>query len=437
MLRHGLAIETIGVRLNSAWRACGAAALGLVAAGLTLAAAPPPDPLQQALQSHMADPARMTPRFLVKPPSSSARAHAASAAGALGAGLTVPYWSTTIRSPLDGLTYNVSMVGSSPYASPAVNTNVTYVPIVVRLHYPASLANGVAVVFDPTKRANCDTSTPNTRFYNSPIFHPTTFVSNGVNVTAGLTGGAQLESAFQRANFWSAVHGSKYGVTLTPSRTTSIVVDYTVSFPDDSVFGVGSQCVVGKVNPLGLMDINEYDALVQSLAAKYATPTQIPVVLAYDVVLVNPPGGLSNCCIIGYHSAVSVAGGTQLYAVGTYVDPGIFSGLSDIGAWSHELGELIDDPFVQSIAGVPGGVTNDLTPSWGHTGQVSGCQNNLEVGDPLTGTQYSVSGNGGFVYHYQDLAFHDWFYRTPSTSAGAAGAFKDGLAGGGQPALCS
>jgi len=436
MTRPGLAIETTGVRLASIWRACAASALGLVAAGLTLAAAPA-DPLQRALQGHMADPAQMTPRYLVKPPSSSLQAASSALAGASGVGMTVPYWSTTIRSPLDGLTYNVSMVGSSPYSPPLVNTKVTYVPIAVRLHYPASLANGVAVVFDPTRLANCDTRSAGTRFFVSPMFQPATFISNGVNVSAGVSGGTQLESAFQRANFWNAVHGSQYGVTLVPSRTGMFVVDYTVSFPDDSVVGVSSQCVAGKVNPLGLMDINEYDSLVQSLAAKYATPTQIPVVLAYNVVLVNPPGGLSNCCIIGYHNAVPVVGGTQLYAVGTYVDPGIFSGLSDIGAWSHELGELIDDPFVQSIATAPGGITNDLTPSWGHLGQVSGCQNNLEVGDPLTGTQYSVTGNGGFVYHYQDLAFHDWFYRTPSTSTGGAGSFKDNLAGGGQPALCS
>ena len=419
------------------WRACATTGLGLVAAVLTLAAAPPPDPLQRALRGHMADPAQMAPRYLVKPPTGQGRDLRAPAGAPAGAGLTVPYWSTTIKSPLDGVTYNVSMVGSSPYASPPVNTNVTYVPIVVRLHYPKNLANGVAVVFDPSRTGNCDTSTPQGRFFNSPLFQPNTFISNGVNVTAGMTGGAQLESAFQRANFWSAVHGTKYGVTLVKSQPAAIVVDYTASFADDSVVGVSSQCVSGKINPLGLMDINEYDALVQTLAAKYATPTQVPVVLAYNVVLVDYPGGLGNCCIIGYHNAIPVTGGTQLYAVGTYVDPGIFNGISDIGAWSHELGELIDDPFVQSIAGVPGGFTNDLTPSWGHLGQVSGCQNNLEDGDPLTGTQYAVTGVGQFVYHYQDLAFVDWFYRTPSRSTGGAGSFKDNLAGGGQPALCS
>ena len=97
---------------------------------------------------------------------------------------------------------------------------------------------------------------------------------------------------------------------------------------------------------------------------------------------------------------------------------------ADVTVWSHEMAELFDDPFVQSISAVPGGVNNALTPAWGNTGQVTGCQNNLEDGDPLTPDQggnypnYAVTGIGGYTYHYQDLAFHDWFYRTASTSTG-------------------
>ena len=36
---------------------------------------------------------------------------------------------------------------------------------------------------------------------------------------------------------------------------------------------------------------------------------------------------------------------------------------------------------------------------------------------------HPVPGVGGFVYHTQDLAFHDWFYRTPSTSTGSKYSF--------------
>ena len=64
------------------------------------------------------------------------------------------------------------------------------------------------------------------------------------------------------------------------------------------------------------------------------------------------------------------------------------------------------------------------TPAWGHTGQVSGCQNNLEVGDPLTGTTISpIVGGNGFTYHLQELAFYSWFYGAPSV--GIHGWFSD------------
>ncbi len=53
--------------------------------------------------------------------------------------------------------------------------------------------------------------------------------------------------------------------------------------------------------------------------------------------------------------------------------------------------------------------TVNPTPAWGHIGQVTGCQSNLEVGDPLSGTSTTIK-LGGFTYHPQELAFFSWFY---------------------------
>ena len=40
------------------------------------------------------------------------------------------------------------------------------------------------------------------------------------------------------------------------------------------------------------------------------------------------------------------------------------------------------------------------------------CQDNLEVGDPLTGFNFSpIGGRNGFTYHLQELTFFSWFYR--------------------------
>lgn len=57
-------------------------------------------------------------------------------------------------------------------------------------------------------------------------------------------------------------------------------------------------------------------------------------------------------------------------------------------------------------------------PLWGNIGQVVGCQNNLEVGDPLSGTLFATLTINGADYHMQELAHFDWFFGTPSTAAG-------------------
>ena len=63
------------------------------------------------------------------------------------------------------------------------------------------------------------------------------------------------------------------------------------------------------------------------------------------------------------------------------------------------------------------------TPSWGNIGQVAGCQNNLETGDPLSGTSVSDVLNG-HTYHVQELAFYSWFYHH-KPSQGINGWYSD------------
>ncbi|HEY5071160.1 MAG TPA: hypothetical protein VII63_03930 [Caulobacteraceae bacterium] len=323
------------------------------------------------------------------------------------AGTTIPFWTTTVTSPLDGNTYRTSMVGSSPYAPTKRNTSIVYVPIVARIHF----ANGV--VLDANKSGNCDPQRVSTRFFNSPLFQPTTFISNGVDTSVGATGGTQFVSAFQRANFWNSVGGTNYGITLT-TTAAPIVVDVTAPATGQTL-SLTATCRTGnKTVNLGMMDINDYDAIVNNLVATYATPTQLPIILTYNFVMFI--GNSNNCCVLGYHNAVPLGTATQTYAVGSVIDPGIFTGVEDMSVWTHEIGEWLDDPFVQ--ASVKGGHADDVTPAWGHTGQVSGCQNNLEVGDPLSGISFPVAGVAGYHYHYQDLAFQDWFYRTPSQATG-------------------
>lgn len=305
------------------------------------------------------------------------------------AGSTIPFFTSKVKSPLDHNTYTYSIVGADPHTS-KTTTNVSYVPIVLRVHFPGG------VVLDPTKPGCSDTVSVQDRFYKGPDFVNVPLKSNGINV-----GTTQVIDGLQRAQWWSVVKGTGYH-TIYKASGNPIVVDFTPS--GGSV--QGGACS-GSSHDLGLVDINVYDSEMQALANKYAKTNQVPMVLSYNVVLTS--GG---CCIIGYHNAFGRSGGTQVYAVGAYTDGGIFTGIQDIHAWTHEIGELTDDPFI-----------NNNTPLWGHVGQVQGCQGNLENGDPLTGTPFLVKLNG-FTYHPQELVFFDWFFRTPAEGTGGEFSFE-------------
>ena len=75
---------------------------------------------------------------------------------------------------------------------------------------------------------------------------------------------------------------------------------------------------------------------------------------------------------------------------------------------AHEVGEWANDP-----------IGLNPTPAWGHIGQQPGCQDNFEVGDPLSGTLVpTVTMPDGFTYNLQELAYFSWFYGSPSIGAG-------------------
>lgn len=339
----------------------------------------------------LADLHHWTPRTIVLP---ARNVDFASLRTQADANETIPFYSASIKSPLDGNTYNYQIVGADPTKSNAT-TKVLYVPIAVRVTFPDG------TVLDPSKPGCGDNVAVDKRFFEGPNFVPTPETSNGVNV-----GKTQVTDAFQRAEFWKRLKGAKYHTVLKANAPLQVV---DVTAPSGSTTDTGV-CAdkKGVSHRLGEIDLNAYDNIVVGLANQYATTNEVPVILTYNIVLTS--GG---CCIIGYHSAYGRASGTQTYSVGAYNDAGIFNApIEDIHVWTHELGELINDPFV-----------GNAVPAWGHIGQQGGCQGNLEVGDPLTGTPYILKYNN-FTYHPQELAFFDWFFRTKSKGTGGKYSFE-------------
>lgn len=320
------------------------------------------------------------------------------------AATTVPLWNGSATA--FSTTYHYQMVGKNPFVTqtnPSVTITTDLVPIKIEL---LNSSGTVAHTFNPNaSNTACGlSSSPDLLTRQSPLFTAYNDVVNGTNI-----GTVQYESGFMRENFAKYVFGSgainpNYGITLNAVNRPEFTV--TVPRADWSLYAasVYGQCGGNAAGNMASININYWDPYVQGTliptlqADGYTTSTHMLNLLLANVVMWQ--GTTSNCCILGYHSGISTTPGMQYYATSDYDSTGLFSGTNDVGPMSHELGEWLNDPN-----------GNNATPAWGHIGQVSGCQSNLEVGDPLSGTSVSIAMSNGVTYHPQELAFLSWFYR--------------------------
>jgi hypothetical protein len=168
----------------------------------------------------------------------------------------------------------------------------------------------------------------------------------------------------------------------------------TITVP--RIFG---SAVSGPCAKIGEVSISYFQLWLRQHTAGLSA-NSFPIFLTYNTFFTQ--GG---CCILGFHTAFGRAPNQLTLGVAAYSDPGIFSvPIQDIHALSHEVAEWLDDPFV-----------NNTVPGWSG-GQVSGCSNVLEVGDPVTGIAFQVTMNGT-TYNPEDLVFLPWFARqVPSNS---------------------
>jgi hypothetical protein len=325
----------------------------------------------------------------------------------------LPMFTYNVRSSRDGNDYSGVMVGHDPFRAGSGTATIPteIVPLIIVTNTIGTAINtkgkistvrGMAT-FDPTVADAClaaPNNIPVTLVQQSPIMMPADFNFGGKDV-----GTTQYVDAFQRANFWEVIDRSEYHVNLKPIRRLAPIL---VNIP--AAHGLAlSTSIFGNCAPLGLVDINYFDTLITrtiipALAAQGVDPGTFPIFLLHNVGLsIGIPTNINNCCALGYHGAVGTSD-VQTYAPADFDTTGLFLGANDTDVLSHEVAEWMNDPL-----------GNNPTPAWGHTGQVSGCQNNLEVGDPLSGTEAPrIAMPNGFTYHLQELAFFSWFYGAPS-----------------------
>jgi len=327
----------------------------------------------------------------------------------------VPLWTFRVTGARDGLNHLGAMVGTNPFTTKGTSRiPAIIIPMVVTTHT-------VAVSFDSetgilgtapgnvTLNSNAPDNTcltapnnvPSQLVFQSPIFQPASFTFGGTFV-----GYTQYIDAFQRANFFAALGGDpdNYHVLFDPVRITSPVV---IDVPANEGLAITNGLLVGRPDvcaPGQILDINWFDSyingtLLPALASQSVNPGSVPIFLLYDAFLASPVDNLFSCCFVGYHSFAGEPTPSQLYSVVDFDVTGVFP-FQNTAILAHEMGELVDDPY-----------GDNQVPPWGHTGQQPGCQENLEVGDPLTGTPMPpVTMPNGYTYDLQELVFFSWFF---------------------------
>jgi hypothetical protein len=289
---------------------------------------------------------------------------------------SLKHWSASLNSV--GKSWKYIMVGTNPSHGSATTTiPVTIVPLLLKF------SNGKS--FDGTSQVSSTTS--------SPLFQNAQFIS----------GTTQYGDAIQRAEFWknvSALSPNYHVLVGNPTIAKTVTLNIP---PADGTTVVDSSS--GKT--IGIVDINWFDPQLQTLLTSLNfTPNMLPIFLSHDVYLSQGTPSLSNCCIGGYHNAVTDTAGLQTYIWSTEAEASVQGGFAeDVSALSHEMLEWFNDPF-----------TNNTVPNWiSPIAPQYGCNNLLEVGDPLVGVVFTVPGFSND--HLQDVAFFNWFARQSHSTA--------------------
>ncbi|HEU0027138.1 MAG TPA: hypothetical protein VFQ25_08485 [Ktedonobacterales bacterium] len=332
--------------------------------------------------------------------------------------VTIPNWGSSFTDPTNGVTYPYSMVGTNP----ASETSTTVPFVIIPLDFTFDNApTGVNPTLAGSSKVPATVASP--VFQGTADIGAATSTASAAPTDAGVAPSPRLENepsdttqvgdAFVRAQ-WNKV-GTGYHVLL---GQPTVLATQSISVPkNQGVMVVGSRSHAR----IGLMSYYWFSAHLQNLMVSMHIPaTVVPLFLTYNTFLYI--GSTSNCCVLGYHGAMSSLNGNGHQQVNTYMfaaysDGGIFgandgdngfSYIRDIHALSHEVTEWLDDPFIN----------NEVNPWLTPTAPQYGCTTDLETGDPVVGFGFTVTMPGGAQYHPEDEVFFSWFARQdPSISS--------------------
>jgi hypothetical protein len=350
---------------------------------------------------------------------------------------TIPHWTFQYTDPTNNVTYTITMAGSDPRLNGSSVINTVIIPL--KMNFVAagqdlsSLVNQGYTGFVPKAYTQTfDGSTKVAQTLASPEFSSFSYPG----VLGGDTG--QNGDVYMRAQFnkiTSNYHVTLKNVATLPTVTLDVPSAKGIAYERPAQQWRRTNGLQSTVELTGLAEATWFSTQLQSLMGSLQIDsTTVPIFLTDNVLLYIKGGGFgyTNCCILGFHGAgmpighgAGSANGqgkqpVQTFMYSAYVTPATYSGfltdytgvrsapkvtrgLSDIHALSHEVGEFLDDPFVN----------NAVRPWISVTAPQYPCTGVLEVGDPVVGVWYGLPGNSdpntGGQWHPEDLVFAQWF----------------------------
>jgi hypothetical protein len=293
-----------------------------------------------------------------------------------------PHFTSSFK--VNGQTFPYTMVGYPPSSGRTARIRPVIVPLRMNFIFfdqPAS--------FDPAPAVD--------NIVKSPMFQNARF-PNGVG---------QFGDMLQRATFWNKMDDRRKWHVLMEEPRVLPTIDVPVE-PD-----VGELLQLGSTpdTVIGNLRFGAMDAIIHTILQFIPIePDELPIFVTYNVF----------ADALGYHDAFPVGENDGTTVLQTLIYTSWLEGsvvgdlLADVSTLNHELGEWLNDPYV-----------NNVVPTWTYPPSNVDCSGNnlLEVGDP--------QGNGpefflfptvviplrGFNYHLQDLVMVPWFADERPSSA--------------------
>ncbi len=298
---------------------------------------------------------------------------------------SVPHFSGSFES--QGKAYPFTMVGTRPQSNGTTEVPVQIIPISLFFEEFVD-ETGAPIVLDAGPVV--------TRVQSSPNFRNAQYA----------TGTTQFADAVQRAQFYGTA-GKEWHTLL---GTPEILKPLRIAVPrgDAKVYRNPSTGVLYAIVDTDFF-LSQLNTMIQM--ANLA-PDALAIALTSNVFL-SPQKDIKKCCVLGFHTSFDVGEMAQVKFVQTFiwaswVEQGILGpGLADVTPMSHEISEWMNNPF-----------GSNAVPAW-QVPNTTGCQSNLETGDPLAlmpNAGYPVIIDG-FTYHPQNQVLMQWFQRGAASDA--------------------